>query len=69
MPLDFLKRRNTTDTPGAAPAGPGAPAPVRGHHAAITLPEEVVAQESGGRVATGFAAWAAQVAVTSGAST
>ncbi len=45
MPLDFLKRRNTTDTPGAAPAGPGAPAPVRGHHAAITLPEEVVAQE------------------------
>ena len=42
MPLDFLKRRNTADTP-AQPAAPAAPTP--GSHATITLPEEVVAQE------------------------
>ena len=39
MPLDFLKRRNATDTP----TQPAAPSP--GQRAAITLPEEVVAQE------------------------
>jgi len=42
VPLDFLKRRNTADTP-AQPAAPAAPTP--GSHATITLPEEVVAQE------------------------
>jgi hypothetical protein len=42
VPLDFLKRRNATDTP-AQPAAPAAPA--AGQRAAITLPEEVVAQE------------------------
>ena len=43
MPLDFLKRRNTADTPAAA-AYPLAGAPPSSH-AGITLPEEVVAQE------------------------
>ena len=43
VPLDFLKRRNAAET--AAPgATPQAAAP-RSSHAAITLPEEVVAQE------------------------
>ena len=43
MPLDFLKRRNIADP--ATPA-PGAPSPApRSSHAAITLPEEIVAQE------------------------
>jgi hypothetical protein len=42
VPLDFLKRRNTADTP-AQPAAQAAPTP--GSHATITLPEEVVAQE------------------------
>jgi hypothetical protein len=42
VPLDFLKRRNTTETP-AQPAAPGAPAP--SGHGTISLPEEVVAQE------------------------
>jgi hypothetical protein len=43
VPLDFLKRRNTADTPAPA-ASPQAGSPPS-HHAAITLPEEVVAQE------------------------
>ena len=43
MPLDFLKRRNTPDTPASA-AAPTPGMPPSGH-AAITLPEEVVAQE------------------------
>jgi hypothetical protein len=41
VPLDFLKRRNATDSP-AQPADAAPPAAQRG---AITLPEEVVAQE------------------------
>lgn len=41
MPLDFLKRRSAASAaPAAAPS-----APARSHHAPITLPEEVVAQE------------------------
>jgi hypothetical protein len=43
VPLDFLKRRNTADTPAPA-ASPQAGSPPS-HHGAITLPEEVVAQE------------------------
>jgi hypothetical protein len=43
VPLDFLKRRNAADT--AAPAATQPSAPPRSGHAAITLPEEVVAQE------------------------
>ena len=43
MPLDFLKRRNAADA-AAAPNQPAA-APPPSRHAAITLPEEVVAQE------------------------
>jgi hypothetical protein len=42
VPLDFLKRRNATDTP-AQPAASAAPS--TSQRAAITLPEEVVAQE------------------------
>jgi hypothetical protein len=41
VPLDFLKRRNAPDM--AAPASPAAPADAQ--RGAITLPEEVVAQE------------------------
>jgi len=43
VPLDFLKRRNAADNP--APAAPAPSAAPRGQHGAITLPEEVVAQE------------------------
>jgi hypothetical protein len=43
VPLDFLKRRNTNDSP--APAAPPPASSARGSHAPITLPEEVVAQE------------------------
>jgi hypothetical protein len=42
VPLDFLKRRNSADSPAPATT-PAAPTP--GAHAPITLPEEVVAQE------------------------
>ena len=42
MPLDFLRRKNATETP-AQPAALGAPVPTQ--RPAITLPEEVVAQE------------------------
>ena len=43
MPLDFLKRRNTADTPSQPTFAPAAPAPAGVRE--ITLPEEVVAQE------------------------
>jgi hypothetical protein len=43
VPLDFLKRRNAADP--AAPAAPPQGAAPRSAHAAITLPEEIVAQE------------------------